>query len=57
LPLTDPEEIRERLQHDLDLVIDAGPCGTRPTSIIDLSSGAPELVRAGAGDLARFGLD
>jgi tRNA threonylcarbamoyl adenosine modification protein (Sua5/YciO/YrdC/YwlC family) len=57
LPLTDPEEIRERLQHDLDLVIDAGPCGTRPTSIIDLSSGAPELVRAGAGDLSRFGLD
>ena len=57
LPLTDPEEIRERLQHELDLVIDAGPCGTRPTSIIDLSSGAPELVRAGAGDLSRFGLD
>lgn len=57
LPLTDAEEIRERLQHELDLVIDAGHCGTQPTSVIDLSSGTPELVRAGAGDVARFGLD
>lgn len=57
LPLTDAEDIRERLQHELDLVIDAGHCGTRPTSVIDLSSGTPELVRAGAGDVARFGLD
>lgn len=57
LPLTDPEDIRERLQHDLELVLDAGPCGTSPTSVIDLSNGAPELIRAGAGDLSRFGLD
>lgn len=57
LPLTDAEDIRERLQHELDLVIDAGHCGTQPTSVIDLSSGVPELVRAGAGDVARFGLD
>ncbi|WP_018410906.1 L-threonylcarbamoyladenylate synthase [Methyloversatilis thermotolerans] len=57
LPLTDAEDIRERLQHELDLVLDAGHCGTRPTSVIDLSSGSPELVRAGGGDLARFGLD
>ncbi|MBC7205699.1 MAG: threonylcarbamoyl-AMP synthase [Methyloversatilis sp.] len=57
LPLTDAEDIRERLQHELDLVIDAGHCGTQPTSVIDLSSGTPELVRAGAGDVARFGLD
>ncbi|EGK72995.1 Conserved hypothetical protein, Putative translation factor [Methyloversatilis universalis FAM5] len=57
LPLTDPEDIRERLQHDLDLVIDGGHCGTQPTTVIDLSSGSPELVRAGAGDLARFGLE
>ncbi|MBU0601241.1 MAG: threonylcarbamoyl-AMP synthase [Gammaproteobacteria bacterium] len=57
LPLTDPEDIRERLQHDLELVLDAGPCGTIPTSVIDLSNGAPELIRAGAGDLSRFGLD
>lgn len=57
LPLADPDDIRERLQHDLDLVIDGGHCGTQPTTVIDLSSGSPELVRAGAGDLARFGLE
>lgn len=57
LPLADPEDIRDRLQHDLDLVIDGGHCGTQPTTVIDLSSGSPELVRAGAGDLARFGLE
>lgn len=57
LPLTDAEEIRERLQHDLDLVIEAGSCGTQPTSVIDLSSGAPVLIRAGAGDVSRFGLE
>ena len=56
-PLADPEDIRERLQHDLDPVIDGGHCGTQPTTVIDLSSGSPELVRAGAGDLARFGLE
>lgn len=57
LPLTDSEDIRERLQHEIDLVLDAGHCGTEPTTVIDLSSGEPVLVRAGAGDLARFGLD
>ncbi|WP_374337702.1 L-threonylcarbamoyladenylate synthase [Methyloversatilis sp.] len=57
LPLTDSEDIRERLQHEIDLVLEAGHCGTEPTTVIDLSSGEPVLVRAGAGDLARFGLD
>lgn len=57
LPLTDADDIRERLQHELDLVIEAGSCGTRPTSVIDLSSGEPLLIRAGAGDVSRFGLD
>lgn len=57
LPLTEAEDIRERLQHDLELVLDAGHCGTEPTTVIDLTSGSPELIRAGAGDLSRFGLD
>jgi tRNA threonylcarbamoyl adenosine modification protein (Sua5/YciO/YrdC/YwlC family) len=55
-PLTDPEEIRERLDHQLDLVIEAGHCGAELTSVINLASGTPELVRAGKGDLALFGL-
>ncbi|NMG66232.1 threonylcarbamoyl-AMP synthase [Azoarcus indigens] len=57
LPLTDPQEIRERLEKQVDLVIEAGPCGPGATSVIDLTSGVPELVRAGQGDLAPFGLE
>ena len=56
-PLTDAEEIRVRLGKLLDLVIEGGPCGSEMTSIINLSAGAPELVRAGRGSLAPFGLD
>jgi tRNA threonylcarbamoyl adenosine modification protein (Sua5/YciO/YrdC/YwlC family) len=56
LPLTDPEEIRDRLGKQLELVIEAGFCGAEATTVIDLTSGAPELVRAGRGDLAPFGL-
>ena len=55
-PLTDPEEIRDRLEHQLDLVIEAGHCGAELTTVINLAAGTPELVRAGKGDLALFGL-
>ena len=54
-PLTDPEEIRERLDHQIDLVIESGHCGAELTTVINLADGAPELVRAGKGDLAPFG--
>lgn len=57
LPLTDAEEIRDRLEKQVDLVIEAGYCGPEATSVIDLTSGAPVLVRAGRGDLAPFGLE
>lgn len=57
LPLSDPEEICERLGKQLDLVIEAGFCGPDATTVIDLTSGAPVLVRAGCGDLAPFGLE
>ena len=56
LPLTDPEEIRERLEHAVDLVLEAGPCGPEATTVIDLTGGAPQLVRAGRGPLEPFGL-
>lgn len=55
-PLTDAEEIRERLEHQVDLVLDGGHCGAEPTSVIDLFEDKPVLVRAGKGDLAPFGL-
>ena len=54
-PLTDPDDIQERLDHQLDLVIDAGLCGAEMTTVVNLAEGAPELVRAGKGDVALLG--
>jgi tRNA threonylcarbamoyl adenosine modification protein (Sua5/YciO/YrdC/YwlC family) len=53
--LTDAEEIRDRLDHQIDLVIEAGHCGSELTTVINLADGEPELIRAGKGDLAPFG--
>ena len=55
-PLNEAWEIRERLERQLDLVIDGGPCAAEPTTVIDLTGDAPQLVRQGAGDSAPFGL-
>ncbi|MBQ0720934.1 MAG: threonylcarbamoyl-AMP synthase [Gammaproteobacteria bacterium] len=55
-PLTDPQDIEDILGKRVDLIINGGYCGLEPTSIIDLTGEAPELVRAGMGDLAPFGL-
>jgi tRNA threonylcarbamoyl adenosine modification protein (Sua5/YciO/YrdC/YwlC family) len=54
LPLTDPYEIRERLEHELDLIIDGGFCGFEPTSVVDLSGEAAQILRRGKGDLNAF---
>lgn len=56
LPLNDAEEIRERLEHQVELVMDAGSCGIEMTSVIDLTSDTPEVVRQGKGNLAPFGI-
>lgn len=56
VPLSDAQEIRERLEHELDLVIEAGACGLEPTTIVDLSGSEPELLREGLGSLAPLGL-
>jgi tRNA threonylcarbamoyl adenosine modification protein (Sua5/YciO/YrdC/YwlC family) len=53
-PMTQGWEIKERLDHVVDAVIDSGDCGTEPTTVIDYSNDEPEVVRAGAGDLALF---
>jgi tRNA threonylcarbamoyl adenosine modification protein (Sua5/YciO/YrdC/YwlC family) len=53
-PLNDPDDIRERLEHDLDLVIDGGFCGTEESTIISLLDGAPEIIRVGMGDPSPF---
>ncbi|ENO82455.1 L-threonylcarbamoyladenylate synthase [Thauera mechernichensis] len=56
LPMSDADEIRERLEKQVELIIEAGYCGPEATTVIDLTSGAPELVRAGRGALEPFGL-
>ncbi len=48
-PLTDGEQIRERLDHQLDAILDGGHCGVEPTTVIDLTRSPPEIVRAGKG--------
>ena len=54
--LNDAHEIRERLQKQVQAVVDAGACPMEPTSVIDLSDGEPRVVRQGRGDLAALGL-
>ncbi len=54
-PLTQGWEIKERLDHLLDAVVDAGDCGKEPTTVVDLSQDEPEILRQGAGDTSRFG--
>ena len=53
-PMTDGWQIKEELDHWLDAVLDAGECGSEPTTVVDLSEGAPVVARVGAGDPARF---
>ncbi len=55
-PLNDGREIQQRLAHALDLVLDGGPCGLEPTTVVDLAVQPPTVLRAGKGDLARLGL-
>lgn len=56
-PMNDAEEIRERLERQVDLILDCGPCGVEPTTVIDMTAEAPVLIRHGKGELAPFGLE
>jgi tRNA threonylcarbamoyl adenosine modification protein (Sua5/YciO/YrdC/YwlC family) len=53
-PMTDPYDIRERLEHEVDLVIDGGFCGLEATSVIDLTDTVPVILRRGVGDISDF---
>jgi tRNA threonylcarbamoyl adenosine modification protein (Sua5/YciO/YrdC/YwlC family) len=53
--MTDPAEIKERLDHQVDLVIDGGNGGVEPSSVVDLTTGTPIIVRHGKGDISAFG--
>jgi len=56
-PLNDAQDIRSRLEKQVQAVIDAGPCPMSPTTVIDMSDGGVTVVRQGRGELAPLGLD
>ncbi len=55
LPLTNADSVRERIEKQVDLIIDGGACSLDPTTVVDLSGDEPVLIRAGRGPLALFG--
>ena len=54
IPLTDPEDIEERIGHQIEAIVEAGAMGIEPTSVLDLSNGTVEILRAGRGDVSQF---
>lgn len=54
VPLNEAWEIRERLENQVDLVIDGGSCGLTPTTVVDLSGETPRVLRYGKGDATPF---
>ena len=56
LPLNDAREMRERLEHQVDLILECGSCGIVPTTVIDLTGPSPVVTRQGRGGLQPFGL-
>jgi len=57
VPLNDCEEIRSRIGHQVELVLDAGSCGIEPSTVVNLANDPPVLVRAGKGSTAPFGFE
>ena len=53
-PLVDLDEIQEQLEGQVDLIIDGGPCMVEPTTVVDLTSGVPQVLRYGKGDASHF---
>ena len=56
MPLNDAHEIRDRLEHHVDLILDGGSCGIEPTTVVTLTGDAPVITRVGKGSIAPFGL-
>ena len=53
-PLTDPYDIRQTLEHSVDLIIDGGYCGMEVTSLVSLVDGELEVLRQGMGNTEEF---
>ena len=56
-PLSEANEIRERLERELELVIDSGSGGTVPSTLIDLTGDVPVVLRQGKGSLEPFAVE
>jgi tRNA threonylcarbamoyl adenosine modification protein (Sua5/YciO/YrdC/YwlC family) len=56
LPLNDMDEIRARLDHEVDLILDGGSCGVEMTTVVDLTGDRPFVVRHGKGRITQFGV-
>jgi tRNA threonylcarbamoyl adenosine modification protein (Sua5/YciO/YrdC/YwlC family) len=56
-PLSDAQQIRERLEREVELVIDAGPCAAEPSTVIDLTGDTPLVLRKGKGSLSPFAVE
>jgi len=55
-PLNDIDEIRDRLENDVEVILDGGPCGVDMTTVVDLTGDMPVVVRQGKGSVAVFGV-
>ncbi len=53
-PLTDPYDIRDMLEHHVDLIVEGGYCGLEPTTVVDLSGESPVIIRQGMGEFEDF---
>lgn len=54
MPLSDPDQIRQQLEHQVDLIIDGGACGIEPTTVIEWMGDQPKIIRVGKGDPQAF---
>ena len=56
VPIANPQDVRDQLEHQVDIVVDGGNCGLEPTTVLDLTEDQPRLLRQGRGDVSMLGL-
>jgi len=52
LPMTDAHEIERRIGHEIEVIVEGGPVGIEPTTVVDLSAGRVDILRRGCGDVS-----
>lgn len=56
LPMSDPQQVLERIGNDVDLIVDSGACAIEPTTVLDLTKDVPQVLRQGRGEVDQIGL-